>query len=278
MEQTAAGLYHVEIPFPLQFRAVELMRFRSEFFAAGFVLFVLLGAFYFTRVQESPAQNSESMHANWRIQQWHRVDYLRGRIAQFRTVFWEPGDTTSLRKLIFLTEEFRGKRILEIGTGSGLISLCCLQAGAGRVVATDINPNAIDCARFNAAQRNYENALDLRLVRQVAPEAYSVIRPQEKFDIIISNPPWEDDVPRRIDEFALYDPGFRLLDSLLRELKRHLNSDGYALLAYGCVSAIRAVISTAARYQLKVEILDNRSLDELDEVFLPGMLLKVSPE
>ena len=57
-----------------------------------------------------------------------RVQYVDGfpeRIAVFQTVFWEPRDTTSLRELIATTDLVRGKTVLEIGTGSGLVSLCC---------------------------------------------------------------------------------------------------------------------------------------------------------
>ena len=212
-----------------------------------------------------------------RVVEWQRVDYLDDRIALFDTVFWEPEDTTSLRKLIFLTDAFRDKTILEIGTGSGLVSLCCLQQHAASVLATDINPNAIDCAQFNADRRGFSDRLDLRLVRQSAPEGYVVVGANERFDFIISNPPWEDDIPKTIDEFALYDPGFRLLDSILRDLRSHLKPNGSALLAYGCVSAIRAVHEIAPRYDLRVETLDSRSLDDLEEVFLPGMLLRVTP-
>ena len=51
-------------------------------------------------------------------------------LVQFETVFWEPPDTKSLRKLIFETDLVHDKAVLEIGSGTGLISLCCLQSGA----------------------------------------------------------------------------------------------------------------------------------------------------
>ena len=236
------------------------------------MLSVLAGTLAVTR-QMTSVSNEQRM-----IRDWKRVDYLDGRVARFHTVFWEPKDTTSLRQRIFLSDVFRDREILEIGTGSGLISLCCLQVGASRVVATDINPNAIENARFNARQRGYLDRFELRLVRESSPGAFAVIPAGEKFDYVISNPPWEDGVPNQVDDYAYYDPGFRLLDSLLAELEDRLKPGGCALLAYGCVSAIRAVYETAPRYGLRVETLDDRNLDELEEVFLPGMLLRVVPD
>ena len=44
----------------------------------------------------------------------------------------------------------------------------------------------------------------------------------------------------------------------------------------GCVAAIREVYQRAARHDLQVEKLDDRNLEELENLFLPGMLLKVT--
>ncbi len=211
-----------------------------------------------------------------KIKRWVSVEDFPTHLALFKTVFWEPEDTHSLRKRIRQKDLVTGKSVLEIGTGSGLISLCCLEAGARRVVATDVNSEALANARFNAQQLGLEKNFQLRLVPLDRPQAYSVIGPDERFDLIISNPPWEDGHPERIDDYAFYDPGFELLDSLLEGLEEHLSPGGKALLAYGCVSAIRTVLELAPKYHLQVEVLDERNVDELPEVFLPGMLLQVT--
>ncbi|MCA9066288.1 MAG: hypothetical protein KDA96_24645, partial [Planctomycetaceae bacterium] len=109
-----------------------------------------------------------------------------------------------------------------------------------------------------------------------SPGAWTVIRSEETFDVIISNPPWEDSTPKTVAEFALYDPQFELLKSLVHGAKTKLNPGGRLLLAYGCVTAIRTIQQVAAEEQLNCRILDNRSLEELPEVFLPGMLLEIT--
>lgn len=211
------------------------------------------------------------------IKRWVDVEDLGTTIAVFETVFWEPEDTTSLRRLILQTPLVEGKRVLEIGTGSGLVSLCCLDAGAAHVVATDVNRTAIANARFNANNMQLEDRLETRLVPLDDPSAYRVIDEDERFDLIISNPPWEDDSPQTIDEYALYDRNFALLRSLLENARDHLRPDGKILLAYGCVDAIRQVQQLGAEYDFDVRILDDRDLDSLEPVFLPGMLLELTP-
>ncbi|MHC4398772.1 MAG: 50S ribosomal protein L11 methyltransferase [Planctomycetota bacterium] len=213
-----------------------------------------------------------------RIREWGEVEDFPKEIAVFETVFWEPRDTASLRAWIRNESAVKGKTVLEIGTGSGLLSLCCLAAGAEKVVATDVNRSAILNAQFNARQLGLSDRLELRLVPLRTPRAFAVFEDSETFDLIISNPPWEDAQPFGIDEYAYYDLDFELAYSLLEGLRRHLNPGGRALLAYGCVSAVRTVQKIAPEYGLEVRVLDDRDLDDLPEVFLPGMLLEVMPQ
>jgi len=65
-----------------------------------------------------------------------------------------------------------------------------------------------------------------------------VLRPDEIFDLIISNPPWEDQRPETVEQFGLYDCGFALLESLVSGARQRLGPGGRMWLAYGCVTAI----------------------------------------
>ncbi len=210
------------------------------------------------------------------IVRWETVPPLSHDVAIMESVFWEPGDTDSLRAMIFRTPQLKGSRVLEIGTGSGLVSLCCLQAGAAHVVATDLNPTAVQNVRYNAANFATPDHLDARLVPRREPNAWTVIKPDEKFDFIISNPPWEDQKPKSVAEFALYDPDFLLLDSLVTGARGRLKPNGRMWLAYGCVTAIRRIKKLAEAEQLNYTQLDSRSLEDMPEVFLPGMLLELT--
>jgi predicted RNA methylase len=211
------------------------------------------------------------------LEAWRGVEDLPFNLAQFQTVFWDPRDTESLRELIRETALVRDKTILEIGAGTGLLSLCCLKAGAARMVATDVNPAAIANTEYNAHMLGLADRLETRLVPLDRAEAYAVIGPAERFDLIISNPPWENRNPGRINDYALYDEGFRLMRSLLAGLAAHLKPGGRALLAYGCVDAIQTLQRLAPEFDLAVRTHDDRNLNDLSEVFLPGMLLEVVP-
>ncbi|MFM7163993.1 MAG: 50S ribosomal protein L11 methyltransferase [Planctomycetaceae bacterium] len=204
------------------------------------------------------------------------AEQLPQDLVIFDSVFWEPDDTLSLRQRIAADSRLRGAAVLEVGTGSGLISLCCLQAGAARVVATDLNPAAVENARENGRLLGFGERLEVRRVPRRDPGAWTVLRPDETFDLIISNPPWEDQRPETVEQFALYDPGFALLESLVSGARQRLRPGGRMWLAYGCVTAIRQIQKAAKREGLECRLLDERRLEDLPDLFLPGLLIELS--
>ena len=223
-------------------------------------------------------QYREDLDYSYGVEQtWPVDELLTGEMVQFETVFWEADDSTSLRKMIVEDAIVSGRDVLEIGTGTGLISVLCLQNGAKSVVATDINAAAVANATYNAAMLCPDQTLDVRQVEAGQPGAFSVIKATEKFDLVISNPPWEDGVVTKPADHAFYDPGFQLIDTLLDGLPNHLNPGGRCLLAYGNAEAIKRLQTEAAKRSYGFKILDDRTLDSLEGNFLPGMLVEIRP-
>ena len=83
----------------------------------------------------------------------------------------------------FLTSEFfanflasldlTGKRVADVGKGSGILALAAARAGAMNVVAIDINPNAAEAAAENA----HANGLGSRIHGRVGPALGSCSAP-----------------------------------------------------------------------------------------------------
>ncbi len=209
------------------------------------------------------------------IRTWHHVQGFPADLAQMETVFWEPDDTTSLRAWLREGERLKGADVLEIGCGTGLVAIECALGGAQSVVASDINPAAVLNATYNAELCGVSNRLKIRQVNDAHPGPFEVIGPEEHFDFIISNPPWEDGSIDSIAAHAFYDPGFRLMDAILSQAQTRLRPTGSLLLAYGAKKAIERVKSTAPAHGWTVTVHDDRNLDSLPEVFLPGMLLEL---
>ena len=85
-----------------------------------------------------------------KILTWHPVDGFPAAIAQMESVFWEPDDTSSMRAWLIDSERLKNAEVLEIGCGTGLVSIACALHGARNVVASDINPAAVYNAIYNA--------------------------------------------------------------------------------------------------------------------------------
>ncbi len=99
-------------------------------------------------------------------------------------------------------------RVLEIGTGTGCISVCVASALGGQrqpvqvqIIATDIVPEALALARSNAQAHGVEAAIEFRAGSLYAPLEASE---EGSFDLLVSNPPYVAD-----EEWAELAPNVR---------------------------------------------------------------------
>jgi SAM-dependent methyltransferase len=123
-------------------------------------------------------------------------------------------------------DKVQGAEVLEIGLGSGVLSIGALRAGAKRVTALEINPRAKVFAGFNAMV----NGVADRLVILDGHE--QIFHPVEgrRFDYIVSNPPFEPTPPGMSYFYhsAAGPYGLDFLDKLFASLDAHLADDGHA--------------------------------------------------
>ena len=78
------------------------------------------------------------------------------------------------------------KSILDVGTGSGLIALMLAQRSNAGITAIDIEPNAVLQAEENVGLSPWKDRVK---VLEVSLQDFSVPE-DEKFDLIVSNPPY----------------------------------------------------------------------------------------
>jgi SAM-dependent methyltransferase len=140
-------------------------------------------------------------------------------------------------------DRFAGKRVLEIGTGSGIVSVYAAKLGAKKVVATDIDPQAIKTAQLNAEKFGVGSIVEARLVPLSDMSAYSVIKDGETFDTIISNPPYTLDLDAKNND-PLFDTG-DLGFSIIRGLDKRLAPGGKAILLYATMFYHLAMVKFA---------------------------------
>lgn len=90
-----------------------------------------------------------------------------------------------------------GSTVLDMGTGTGVGALSAARL-ARRVVAVDINPAAVRCARINVLLNELEQRIEVRHGDLFGPLA------GQRFDVVLFNPPFFPGVPRDDLERALW--------------------------------------------------------------------------
>ncbi|MGO1950797.1 MAG: methyltransferase [Mycobacteriaceae bacterium] len=111
-----------------------------------------------------------------------------------------------------------GARVLEIGTGTGVLAAVLVKRGAGHVTATDVSERAVVCARSNLERLGCAGQVDV-----VAADLWPQDAPA---DVVVFNPPWLPGTPTSELELGVYDADSDALRRFLAELADHLNEKG----------------------------------------------------
>ena len=105
----------------------------------------------------------------------------------------------------------------DIGTGTGVLAAVLARRGISRVIATDVDPRALACAR--------ENLQRLGLGQQVEVVQADLF-PEGRAALVVCNPPWVPARPSSPIERGIYDPDSRMLRGFLSALSAHLEPGG----------------------------------------------------
>ena len=92
--------------------------------------------------------------------------------------------TSAFFARFLLNLDLSGKRVADVGTGSGILALAAAQAGAASVLALDISPNAARAAVENAHVNGFGGS-----IRAIGSNLLSAVTSRPLFDVILSSPP-----------------------------------------------------------------------------------------
>jgi SAM-dependent methyltransferase len=105
----------------------------------------------------------------------------------------------------------------DIGTGTGVLAAVLARRGIERVVATDLDPRALECARENVRQLGLSERIDV---------VQADLFPEGRAALVVCNPPWIPARPSSPMENGIYDPESRMLRGFLSALPGHLEPGG----------------------------------------------------
>ncbi|MBS1112164.1 MAG: methylase [Nitrospirae bacterium] len=147
----------------------------------------------------------------------------------------------------YITSEFMathinsgpGDMVLDMGTGSGIQAITAAQRG-GRVVAVDINPEAVKCARRNAALNGVEDRVLVLL-----GDLFSPLSNEDRFDIILFTPPYLKGFVKTHFDHALFDHDKTLALRFFQEANRHIKENGYVQMIYSSIAEPEKILKIA---------------------------------
>jgi release factor glutamine methyltransferase len=160
-------------------------------------------------------------------------------VVESKEVYAPNDDSYLLLKVI---EVMPGERFLEIGCGSGLIALHAAKAGA-EVVAADINPYAVECAKRNAARNNLR-------IKLLTSDLFEKV--EGYFDAIAFNPPYLPEETRSTSwiekSWSGGDEGSEIAARFLEEAWRHLAPGGRVYLILSSLGGFMTALKAAKEH------------------------------
>lgn len=129
-------------------------------------------------------------------------------------------------ELIKYMDKRRGGKVLDLCSGTGVLGLVMCPY-VSKVIAVEKDNNAYQLCEFNVLLNGYENVMEIR-----RGDLYDVIRDNERFDYIVTNPPYVA-VPKAIS-FPLCaeggPSGLDIVDRILYDSKKHLFDSGKVIM------------------------------------------------
>lgn len=136
-------------------------------------------------------------------------------------------ETTSMCALLMEKADCNGKKVLDVGTGSGILAIAAAALGSDDVLGVDIDPVAVKIANENVERNNFRDMVKIKLGDLTKGIDY-------KADIVVANLMAE------------------MVVKLTKHIKKHLNRGGIYISSGILIDKKEMVIEAIEKENLKV--------------------------
>ena len=161
----------------------------------------------------------------------------------------------------------RGDAVLDVGAGCGILGIVAADK-ASKVVAVDVNPYAVRCAKANA---KLNRVIDKMFFVQGA--LFAPIRTAERFDLILFNAPYLPAEAKEDDSWlgcawAGGASGRQVIDRFICEAPQHLKQAGRIFLMQSTLSGVDETLREFRDNCLKASVVAERDLPFFETIVL----------
>jgi release factor glutamine methyltransferase len=186
---------------------------------------------------------------------------------QFNVVnnVYEPAEDSFL--LADNLKVIEGDTVVDVGTGCGILGIIAA-AKAKRVVAIDINPYAVTCAKENAELNRVAGKMLF-----VQGNLFAPIRMGTEFDVIVFNPPYLPSEGVEADSWLRKAwsggiSGRDVVESFIREAPSYLKPDGAVFLMLSTISNVEASLGNFEDTGLRASVIAQQDLPFFETIVL----------
>ncbi|UCH31439.1 MAG: methyltransferase [Candidatus Bathyarchaeota archaeon] len=178
--------------------------------------------------------------------QFKKIFYGKHTFIVSKNVYEPAEDTFLLACHMFVNEE---KKVLDMGTGCGILAILAAEK-AREVIAVDINPFAVACAKRNAEL----NGVSTKVVVCLG-DLFDAIKEPEKFDLILFNAPYLPVEP--IKENGWIEKAWTggktgriIIDRFIGKVANFLTENGRILLVQSSFSNVRKTLTEFLQHNM----------------------------
>lgn len=160
-----------------------------------------------------------------------------------------------------------GGSVLDMGTGCGILGILAAKK-AEDVIAVDVNPYAVRCAKENAVINNVHGKMSF-----VQGDLFTCLSGKATFDMILFNAPYlpaeEGEEVSWIERaWAGGATGRQIIDRFVSKAPNHLKTTGSILLMQSTLANVEATIDRFAERRLNVRLVAVRGLSFFETITL----------
>jgi release factor glutamine methyltransferase len=161
----------------------------------------------------------------------------------------------------------KGAQVLDVGTGCGILGIVAAEK-AGNVIALDLNPYALRCARQNSTLNNVRSKMAF-----VRTSLLTAFGEKVKFDLILFNAPYLPSAEHEAEtwlgrSWAGGINGRQVIDRFISQAATRLNQGGRIQLMQSTLANVEQTINKFDNYNLKTIIKAERKLPFFETLIL----------